>query len=149
MTPDDLRAPAERINTGADNPETSRALVVFNQTDAPLSGVAEFQASMSWPVGVPLPPVIVTEFDGTPVASELVNRADGPDAKGRAERRQLTFSLRFAVFDVPARGWKTYLAAYAPLASPTPGLTVLETTRHVGSLPQEGTSELSKSFMVY
>lgn len=145
----DLRTVAERINTGSDNPETSRALVVFNETGAPLSGVAVFEASMSWPVAVPLPPVAVTEFDGTPVVSECADFADGPDVKGRADRRQISFVLRFAVTDVPAHGWKTYLAAYAPVPAPTLGLTVLETTRHDGDLPQEGTSELSKSFMVY
>lgn len=142
MTPDDLRALAERINTGADNPETSRALVVFNQTASPLSGVAVFDASMSWPVGVPLPPVVVTDFDGRPIIAELVNFADGPDAAGRAGRRQLTFTLRFAVSDVPARGWKTYFAAYAPLPAPTPGLTVLETDHHDGDLPPTISGEL-------
>lgn len=131
----DFQSLAERINVGVDDAEMSRALVVFNETDAPLSGVAIFQASMSWPVGVPLPPVAVTEFDGTPVVSECADFADGPDVRGRAERRQLTFTLRFAVSGIPARGWKTYLAAYAPLPSPTPGLTVLETTRHDGDLP--------------
>ena len=55
-----LAAIADRIDTGLDSPETSRALVVFNRTEQPLSGVAVFRASMSWPRDMPLPPVVVT-----------------------------------------------------------------------------------------
>lgn len=141
------RVIAERIETGTADPETSRALVVFNVTHERLSGTAIFHAEMSWPLGTPLPPVVVMEMDGTPVASALTDQNEGPDLKGRAERRHLSFDLRFAVQAVPARGWKTYLAAYAERVLPvvenalteTPGLIVVETLRHGGDLPAAGT----------
>ena len=140
-----LIAIAERIDTGTDDPETSRALVVFNQTDQPMSGIGVFQASMSWPRETSLPPVIVTETDGNPVSAALMTLTVGLDAKGRPDRSQLSFSLRFAVSDVPANGWRTYIASYAKNPSPvlldcteTPGLVVVETTRHGGDLPPVG-----------
>lgn len=137
---------ADRLNTGTDSPDTSRALVVFNLTPQPLSGVAVFHASMSWPQGVPLPPVVVTDLQGSAVPAAVRDRAVGPDAKGRSDRCQLTFSLCFAVSDVPANGWRTCIAAYtdAPLPTledflETPGLVVVETMRHGGGLPPVGT----------
>ncbi len=135
---------AERVNTGADDPETSRALVVFNQADLPVSGVAVFRAAMSWPRALPLPPVVVTD-DGQAVASAVCDRAEAPDLKGRTDRCLLSFSLCFAVSDVPANGWRTYIAAYTDAPAPplgdfveTPGLVVVETTRHGGDLPPVG-----------
>jgi len=135
---------AERIDTGLDAPDTSRALVVFNQTDAPLRGVAVFRASMSWPRGLPLPPVVVTDA-GRAVPSAVRDRTEGPDAKGRADRLRLAFSLCFAVADVPANGWRTFIASYTDAPAPaledfmeTPGLVVVETTRHGGDLPPVG-----------
>lgn len=135
---------AERVNTGVDAPETSRALVVFNLTDLPVSGVAVFRAAMSWFLDLPLPPVTVMD-EGRAVPAAIHEMTEGPDIKGRADRRQLTFSLCFAVSDVPAKGWRTYIAAYmdAPASTlgdfvETPGLTVVETTRHGGDLPPVG-----------
>jgi len=134
----------ERINTGTDDPDISRALIVFNQSDAPLSGVAVFRAAMAWPCGLPLPPVVVTD-DGRAVPSAVRDRTEGPDAKGRADHLLLGFSLCFAVADVPANGWRTYIASYtdAPVFVledfvETPGLVVVETTRHGGALPPVG-----------
>jgi len=135
---------ADRINTGLEDPENSRALVVFNRTDQPASGVAVFRAAMSWPHNLPLPPVVVTDA-GRPVPSAIHDMTEGPDTKGRADRRQLAFALRFAVADVPAKGWRTYIAAYTDVPMPaledfveTPSLVVVETTRHGGDLPPTG-----------
>lgn len=135
---------AERINTGLDDPETSRALVVFNQTDQPVSGVAVFRAAMSWPRALPLPPVLVTD-GGLAVPSIVRDVTEAPDLKGRADRCQFGFSLCFAVSDVPANGWRTSIAAYADMPASvlgdfveTPGLVVVETTRHGGDLPSVG-----------
>ncbi len=140
-----FQAIAERINTGAENPETSRALVVFNSTSLTLGGVAAFHASMAWPHDTPLPPVSVTDADSSTVPSAVREMQIGPDAKGRADRVQLSFSLCFAVADVPANGWRTYIASYtdAPTLAledfvETPGLVVVETTRHGGDLPRQG-----------
>jgi hypothetical protein len=145
QTPLSLATIADRIDTGLDDPETSRALIVFNQSAVPLGGVAVFRASMSLLRDTPLPPVAVTDSTGETVPAAVTNFTEGPDAKGRSDRRQLTFSLCFAVFDVPAHGWRTYLASYAEAASPplldfveTLGLTVVETTRHDGDLPPRG-----------
>lgn len=145
MSPSDLQATAERINTGTENPSTSRALVVFNSTSQTLSGVAIFQASMAWPRETPLPPVSITDADGAAVSSAIRERQTGPDAKGRADRVQLSFALCFAVSDVPANGWRTYIASYADAPAlvledfvETPGLIVVETTRHGGDLPMHG-----------
>lgn len=141
----DFYSIAERINTGTENPDISRALVVFNSTTQTLSGTAAFRASMAWPRGVPLPPVSVTDAAGSMVPSAIRDLREGPDAKGRADRVQFSFSLCFAVSDVPANGWRTYLASYAD--APTlaledfmemPGLVVVETTRHGGELPPIG-----------
>ena len=136
---------AERINTGLDCPDTSRALVVFNLTAMPLSGIAVFRASMAWPHDTPLPPVAFTDLQGIPVATAIQDLTEAPDAKGRADRRLLSFSLCFQVSEVPANGWDTYIASYADAPSPllqdcvaTPGLTVVETTRHGGDLPPVG-----------
>ena len=141
----DLQPIVERISTGTENPETSRALVVFNLTPQPQSGVAVFRASMSWPRDVPLPPVVVTDADGAIVPSAVREMQAGPDTKGRVERVQLSFTLYFAVSDVPANGWRTYIASYADEPTlalkdfvETPGLTVVETTRHGGDLPMQG-----------
>lgn len=141
----DLLALVERVNTGCDNPETSRALIVFNRTEEPISGVAAFSASMSWPRDTPLPPVRVADTEGQTVPAAVTDWDEGPDSKGRADRRQVAFSLCFAVSNVPANGWRTYIASYAEKASPllndfaeTPGLVVVETTRHGGDLPPVG-----------
>lgn len=141
----DLQAIAERINTGTDSPETSRALVAFNSTAQAISGVAVFRVSMAWSRDVPLPPVSITDADGNTVPSAVREMQTGPDAKGRADRVQISFSLCFAVSDVPANGWRTYVASYAdvpPLALEnfveTQGLSVVETTRHGGDLPRQG-----------
>ena len=140
----ELAAIADRIYTGFDDPETSRALIVFNRTDQPVSGIAVFRAVMSWPRDLPLPPVVVTS-EGISVPSAVPDMAEGPDAKGRANRRRLTFALCFTVSEVPANGWRTYIAAYTESPSPpledfveTPGLVVVETTRHGGDLPPVG-----------
>ncbi len=123
----------------------SRALVVFNSTSHALSGIAVFRAAMAWPRGVALPPVVVTDTDGKVVPSAVREMQTGPDAKGRADRVQLSFSLCFAVSGVPANGWRTYIASYTD--APTfaledfiemPGLSVVETTRHGGELPPTG-----------
>lgn len=142
-----LAAIADRINTGLDDLETSRALVVFNLTPLPLSGVTVFRVAMSWPRDLPLPPVVVMD-EGESVPSAIRDMTEGPDAKGRADRRQLTFSLYFVVSDVPANGWRTYIAAYSDAGTSvledfveTPGLVVVETTRHGGDLPPVGSFE--------
>ena len=141
---EDLQAIADRINTGTADPDTSRALVVFNLTDLPLSGIAAFQADMSWHADTPLPPVVVTDMDGQAVPSAITDFREDVDRKGRADRRQITFSLRFAVQDVPPQGWRTYIASYTSEAAPdatgapadeTLGLIVVETMRHLGDLP--------------
>ena len=141
----DLQSIAERINTGTDSPDTSRALVVFNLTPQPQSGVAVFRASMAWLRDMPLPPVIVTDSDGLPVPSALRDMTQGANAKGRADRVQLNFALYFAADAVPANGWRTYIASYTDAPGPaledfmeTPGLSVVETTRHGGDLSMMG-----------
>lgn len=145
MTPPELHSLADRINTGTDDQDASRGLVVFNLTDSPLSGVAVFHASMSWPQGVLLPPILITQGSEI-VPCAIRNLTEEPDAKGRADRRKLSFALFFAVSDIPAQGWRTYIAAYAEAPSPplrdfveTLGLSVVETTRHGGDLPPVGT----------
>ena len=59
---------------------------------------------------------------------------------------------------MPAQGWRTYLAAYVAepvpddpeaLAPETPGLTVVETLRHDGPLPPQGTFAETGDAMVY
>ena len=146
--PPDFQSIADRINTGTENPDTSRALVVFNSTLQILSGVAVFRASMAWPRDTPLPPVTLTDTDGEVVSSAVREMEMGPDAKGRADRVQLSFALCFAVSDIPANGWRTYLASYtdAPTLAledfvGTLGLTVVETTRHSGELAGTGSLE--------
>ena len=143
--PHDLQSVAERIHTGTENPDTSRALVVFNSTSQSLSGVAVFRASYSWPKDVPLPPVVVTDGEGVPMPSAACEMTQGADANGCTNRVQLSFALCFAVSDVPANGWRTYIASYAD--APTlvledfvemPGLSVVETTRHEGDLAMTG-----------
>ena len=140
-----LQTIAERISTGTDDPETSRALVVFNSTAQALSGVVVFRASMAWLRDVPLPPVTLTNAAGEAVPSAVREMQTGPDIKGRADKVQLSFALCFAVSDVPANGWRTYLASYsdAPTLAledfvETSGLTVVETTRHDGDLALVG-----------
>jgi hypothetical protein len=143
-----LQATAARINTGTENPDTSRALVVFNSSDQPLSGVAVYEASMTWPINHNVPFVAISEFDGSTVASDMPDMAEGPDPKGRDDHRLLAFQIRFAVQDVPANGWRTYIASFADELFPpdpegldvgTVDLTVIETTRHGGDLPHIGT----------
>lgn len=141
----DFYSIAERINTGTEDPETSRALVVFNSSSQALSGVAVFRASMAWSHKTPLPPVSITDANGATVPSVVRETQTGPDAKGRTDRVQLSFSLCFAVFGVPANGWRTYIASYADAPTlvledsvETPGLFVVETTRHGGDLPMQG-----------
>lgn len=136
---------AERINAGTESPDTSRALVVFNLTPQPQSGVAVFRASMSWPRDVPLPPVIVTDGDGLAIPSALREMTQNADAKGRTDRVQLGFAIHFAAADVPAQGWRTYVASYTDAPSPelenalpNADLVVVETTRHGGDLPPVG-----------
>lgn len=140
-----LQALTERIDTGLADPDTSRALVVFNQTAVPQSGCAVFHAAMSWTANLPLPPLAVTEADGSVVAASVRGMTEDPDLKGRTDRLRLSFALHFAVRDVPAQGWRTYLASYADVSSPAlengrenADLSVVETTRHGGDLPLTG-----------
>ena len=144
MAERDLQALAARIDTGTAHADTSRALVVFNDTDAPISGVAVYFASMPWPLQELVPPVSVTDMDGHAVPCDMSDMAEGPDPKGRATHRELAFQIHFEVTDVPAQGWKTYIASFsdAPpdpegLSAATDGLTVIETTRHGGDLPAQ------------
>jgi hypothetical protein len=143
-----IRFVAGRINTGTENPDTSRALVVFNLTSTPVSGTAFFHAVMSWPRDLPLPPVVVTGSDDLPVPSAIRDKTQGPDSQGRADRVHLSFAIYFAVTDVPAHGWRTYIASYADAsapglenAPPNADLIVIETTRHGGDLPLTGILE--------
>lgn len=145
--PPDLAALAERIHTGLNDPESSRALIVFNSSGEEYSGVAIFHADMAWPVGVSLPPIVVREREGAVVASVLTAWQEGPDAKGRADHRQIAFDLRFGVQNVPAHGWRTYIASYeevptvsfpADVTGLAAGVIVVETQRHAGDLPPVG-----------
>ncbi len=147
MRNNDLADLAARINTGSSDADTSRALVVFNLTDVALSGVAVFRADMAWPKDLPLPSVVIRELNGDVVPSALTDWQEGPDRKGRADRRQVSFALRLAVRDVPSQGWRTYIASYADTPGPAlpeavsdgnPGLIVLETLRHAGDYPPLG-----------
>ncbi len=142
-----LQAIADRINTGIADTFTSRALVVFNLANAALSGVAVFRADMAWSKDIPLPPVVIRELNGDAVPSALTDWQEGPDRKGRADRRQVSFTLRFAAHNVPAQGWRTYVASYTAeavhaspeaLADETTDLTVLETLRHAGDYQPVG-----------
>ena len=142
-----FQAIAERINTGTENPDTSRALVVFNCTSQTLSGVAVFRASFSWPRAVVFPAVVVIDSLGNEVISRPHNLENKPDTKGRHDRWQISFDLRFLVSNIPAQGWHTYYALYAdvpdqrvlaPENAETPGLVVVETTRHGGDLAIQG-----------
>jgi hypothetical protein len=144
MLPDDYQNVAAQIDTGISDPETSRALIVFNHTDRSLDGAAVFRAEMAWPADTSLPPVVISELGGAAVPSVLTDWHEGPDQKGRAAHRHISFVLRFAVQDVPAQGWRTYIATYSDTLGPvlpetqfenTPGLVVVETLRHEGSLP--------------
>jgi hypothetical protein len=144
MSLKDLQTIAAQIHTGVSNPETSRALIVFNRTDGFLDGTAVFRAEMSWSADLPLPPVVISELGGAAVSSVLTDWQEEPDPKGRADKRQISFALHFAVHNVPAQGWRTYIAAYSDAIGPvlpesqcdeTLGLIVIETLRHEGPLP--------------
>ena len=145
QNPEQLQSLAGNINTGLDNPENSRALVVFNQTHLSQSGTAVFRASMSWPLNLPLPPVAVTNGEGNLVPASIGGMSEAPDPKGRATHALLSLALRFDVSDIPPSGWRTYYASYAASASPllenaaeNADLIVIETTRHGGDLPPTG-----------
>ncbi len=145
LNPEHLQALADRIDTGSENPEGSRALVIFNLTETPQSGTAVFRASMSWPLNLPLPPVAVAALEGGLVAAVIRELSEAPDRKGRADRVLLSFALHLAATDIPANGWRTYIASYAEAASPllenaaeNADLIVIETTRHGGELPPRG-----------
>ena len=145
QNPEQLQSLADRINTGLDNPENSRALVVFNQTDQSQSGTAVFRASMSWPLNLPFPPVAVTNGEGNLVPASIGMMSEAPDPKGRATHALLSLALRFDAADIPPSGWCTYYAAYAEHASPplendaeNADLMVVETTRHDGDLSPTG-----------
>ena len=145
QNPEQLQSLADNINTGLDNPETSRALVVFNQMHLSQSGTAVFRASMSWPLNLPLPPVAVTNGEGNLVPAIIRELTESPDPKGRADRVLLCFALHFSADAVLANGWRTYYASYAESASPllenaaeNTDLIVIETTRHGGDLPPAG-----------
>lgn len=145
QNPEQLQSLADRINTGLDNPENSRALVVFNQTDQSQSGTAVFRASMSWPLNLPFPPVAVTNGEGNLVPASIGMMSEAPDPKGRSTHALLSLALRFDVADIPPSGWRTYYAAYAGHASPplendaeNADVMVVETTRHDGDLSPTG-----------
>ena len=101
---------------------------------------------MSWPSSQPLPPVVVMEMNGlAALASALHELSEAPDLKGRTDRRLLSFTLHFAVTDIPAQGWRTYIASYRDTPAPlletgteSAELIVVETLRHGGDLPPVG-----------
>ncbi|MEO7719393.1 MAG: hypothetical protein ABIY70_24590 [Capsulimonas sp.] len=144
-----LRQAAENIDTGLDAPETSRALVVFNTTHEIGNGTAVYHAQMPWRRGVPLPPIMVTQWDGAIVPSWVSPVQRTKDERDRPDREQIAFDIFFSVKDVYAQGWKTYLAWFTDQTSseefdeaprtPRTGFVVIETTRHGGHLPTSGT----------
>ena len=84
-------------------------------------------------------------MNGDPVPAAIHGMTYSPDLKGRPDRYQLSFALRFAVTDIPAQGWRTYIAAYTETtflglenATEIADLGVVETTRHGGDLPPTG-----------
>lgn len=116
-----------------------RALVVLNDTDRPVTGLAVLHAQFRTRTAPQ--PVVVRDGDGAIVASRLENAVIGePDADGR---RLWSFDLVFDAGTVPAHGYKTFAAAYEAGDAPdgfddAPRLTAFETEVHDGDLPLTG-----------
>jgi len=126
---------ASRIDTGTTNPDSSRALIVFNTTSEPLSGIAVFHVDMPWRDGRELQGIQVSHLLSQRVCISSISE---PIFSGG----RIMFDLCFEVVDIPALGWDTYIAEYVETATNklstlhpnTVDLVVHETPRHTGSL---------------
>ncbi len=158
IDPDWLRHQTERIDTRCGRPESTRALVVWNTGDAPVSGIAVFHADYRVRSGFTLPGILVTASDGTVMASSTLNFTEAVD-EGEEDRPRIAFDLAFAIREIPARSWAAYFAAYAAEAGPRLGacdldaiprsLAVIETLCRAGELPMAGSFDNLLPFMLY
>ena len=147
--PGTLRAIAARIDTGIANPETSRALIVFNPADTPASGIAVFDVDMRWRDGQPLPPLRLSRLVTGASCRSRITPPEFTASNGEAQKGRIHFQILFEVEEISATGWDTYIAEYLDTsATPDPArqlidstdsavldLKVFETTRHLGDLP--------------
>ncbi len=138
---------AERIDTGNDNPDRSRALIIFNFSDKPLEGLVLFSVDMPWTDTDELPPVRVCKFGSEEAAPSGIRQLKHePAAPGQAKGR-ISFGLCFEVDLVGEHSYATYIAEYVEsqdvpevIGEPADSqyYRVVETVRHEGELPPFG-----------
>jgi hypothetical protein len=142
-----LKSIADQIDTGAGEIESARALIVFNLSDAAVTGLACFSAEIGWPMSHQMPAISVCELAGDIVPTSVRSVSERPDPKGRPDRRRIAFELVFAATEVPAHGWSSYVARYvdqhqgtivSPNAVFDDRLVVVETEFHDGRYPSSG-----------
>lgn len=130
---------ASQIDTGTENFDNSRALIVFNSTDKPVSGIACFHVDMPWRRDKILPAIDIYHF----LTNQATRCRYSLTPGFMPADRRLVFDLSFEVKDIPALGWDTYIAEYVEKVK-TPrlnaedwidSLIVAETLRHPGEYP--------------
>lgn len=145
---DNLQQIADLIDTGTENSENSRALVVFNLTPQALNGCARYRVSMPWKIDHIMPPIVVSNMDGFPIDSEVSHLSQNPLAMAREGYMQIEFDLLFRVTTINPISWQTYIAAFSDCTVETAteylspiiaALQVFETNRHNGIYPHTGT----------
>jgi hypothetical protein len=148
----DLSRIAQDLNTHGVVDAQSRALIVFNVSRAPVSHTAQFISEVTWDKDTEFPGVVVTTWDGEPVASEVLDLEREADRKGREDKVRLKFKLNFTVEDLATRSWRTYIARFGtgedtdpliflagPSAGAHPHFVVLEAAAQQGELGPTGT----------
>lgn len=152
-----LRRATELIDTSNDDPDATRALVVWNAGETSSAGIAVYHAEYPMRSAASLVGVDVRDGDGLAVPAALRNVTIRNSGEGAGERPIVIFDLVFVIREIPPRSWDTYFASYAQRAreedklreSPEADVAVLETLCHGGPLPPRGSFDKLSPFVLY
>ena len=148
IDPSILARTARNIHTLDVIDAQSRALIVFNVSQALSSHTARFASEVTWDNSLDFPGVTVATWSGEVVPSAITDIRTNPDPKGRAGKVRLTFNLDFHVCSLPGKSWRTYIARFGSteysgpevvFAEPGSHFVVLEAESQPGNLSPFGT----------
>lgn len=135
-----------------------RALIVWNPTDAPYTGVAVLHVDMPLKAGAEPRPAAVWTPDGVRVPCQILHSRLEPIAEWRlpdgtvrplpAGSRRWQFDLAFWVENLPPRSYRVYRSEWSAEEQPLPALPegeppvyVREALPHPGRRPKTGQFE--------
>ena len=135
------------------NPTATRALVILSPSPTPYHAPTRLRFHAAFPVRAALgaQPVTVCDEQGAVIPSRLTESSLTSHPDIPADRCLWSLTLEFVASNIPARGWRTYAAAFGASPEsrsddtafwstlPEADLPVFETDCHPGDLPLIGT----------